>query len=108
MNRMDKPIATLYYGGFFSRTGGAFMHVCMMTPGLEKLVYSVQVVTLDTLQDWLLYPPHFVEKIVNAFRAPMRFAVKGRLTSVLFHLNAKLCALRMFEDICLGTRRSPR
>lgn len=97
-----KPRVAIYYGGFLHRTGGAFMHVRMIAPELEKLGYTVDIVTLDSLPVPLRYLPHLVERTVNVFMPPLGYLYKGALTRFLFSLFARRCDLRIFEDIYLA------
>lgn len=95
--------AVIFYGGFLSRTGGAFMHARTLADALEALGWRVTVVTLDSLAFPLRFLPHLFERIVNAFRPPLGFYFKGRLTGLLYRwMGCADADLIVFEDIYIA------
>jgi glycosyltransferase involved in cell wall biosynthesis len=96
--------AILYYGGFASRAGGAFMHTTTLSEGLRARGWTTSTVTLDRLPLLLRYLPHVVERLVNRLSAPLGFHYKGIVTRMLYkHLvRRRPTDLLVFEDIYLA------
>ena len=95
--------ASIYYGGFAFRGGGAFMHARLLRTELERAGWDVELVTLESLPRPLRYLPHFVGKAFNLFIPPMGFFYKDRLTRLLYRrLFNRNSRLRIFEDIYLA------
>ncbi|TAN42050.1 MAG: glycosyltransferase [Nitrospirae bacterium] len=97
---MVKKTAVIYYGGFLSKTGGAFMHAKTIQGGLLRMGWDVSIITLDSLPVWCRYLPHLVLKFFNFFCNPLGFIYKGYAIKVLFKLFFDIKAdIRIFEDI---------
>lgn len=101
------PKATIYYGGFAFRGGGAFMHAQLLAKELERANWAVRLITLENLPLPLRYAPHLVSKIANWFVSPMGFYYKDRMTRLLYKwvFNRKT-DLIIFEDIYLAWNSS--
>lgn len=98
-----KNTATIFYGGFLGKSGGAFMHARSFGKVLEKEEWLVNVVTLDSLPIYLRYVPHLLGFVLNIFWAPLGFYYKDRLTQRLYRLLFDDdVQLRVFEDIYLS------
>jgi glycosyltransferase involved in cell wall biosynthesis len=95
--------ATIYYGGFAFRGGGAFMHAQLLHKELERAGWNVRLITLEWLPFPLRYLPHIVSKVVNWFSSPMGFHYKGRVTRLFYKwfLNHN-DDVKIFEDIYLS------
>jgi glycosyltransferase involved in cell wall biosynthesis len=99
--------ATIYYGGFEFRAGGAFMHAQLLTKELQRHGWSVRVITLERLPLPLRYLPHLVNRLVNWFVPPMGLYYKGRVTRSLYKLMFRSQTdLIIFEDIYLAWNSS--
>lgn len=95
--------ATIYYGGFLQKAGGAFHHARMIDEELSRLGWHVRTITLDDLPLWCRYLPHVAEKLVNKVYRPFGFLAKGALTRRLYRQHfATPGDLRIFEDIYLA------
>lgn len=86
MNLITSKKALVYYGGFLSSSGGAFMHAIILKEALVNDDWTVAVHTLDSLPIWAKYIPHVALKVFNAFLPPSGFIIKGRIISLLFRL----------------------
>ena len=95
--------AIIYYGGFRSRAGGAFMHASLVQEALLCKEWQVQLVTLDLLPRWAIFLPHLALKLGNLFSPPSGFFWKGRTISFLYRLFFPVANsdLVVFEDITL-------
>jgi glycosyltransferase involved in cell wall biosynthesis len=99
--------AVIYYGGFLSKSGGAFFHANNLANELKRLGWAVQVIALDSLPILFRYLPHLAAKIVNFFHAPSGFLFKAYLTKKLYQLFfSHKVSLRVFEDIYLSWNSS--
>lgn len=99
----EKRRATIYYGGFAFRGGGAFNHAKVMRDELHRAGWHVDLFTLESLPVLVRYLPHVVGRIVNRFNPPMGFYYKDQLTRFLYKcLFAVDSDLRIFEDIYLS------
>ncbi|MES2753384.1 MAG: glycosyltransferase family 4 protein [Pseudomonadota bacterium] len=96
--------AILYYGGFTSRSGGAFTHTTTLSQGLRARGWTVQTVTLDRLPLLLRYIPHLVAAVMNKIYPPLGFYYKGRLISLLYKyfIQRRPGDLLVFEDVYLS------
>lgn len=95
--------ATIYYGGFLHRAGGAFSHALDLAQGLRDRGWDVRIVTLDDLPRRWRYVPHAVARLVNLVRPPMGFWWKDRLTGWLYRrLLGGEGHLQVFEDIYMA------
>ena len=93
----------IYYGGFLSRTGGAFYHATNIENELTRKGWSVEVITLDNLPLLFRYLPHLAAKAVNLVYAPLGFLCKSYLTRIMYKLFFdKKVDMRIFEDIYLS------
>lgn len=100
---MLKNTATIYYGGFLSKAGGAFVHATAIERQLRHMGWNVVVITLDSLPLWCRYVPHVIEKLLNCVNMPLGFLYKGYFTKILYKLFfAKKVDIRIFEDIYLA------
>ena len=104
MTEILKKRAILFYGGFASRSGGAFMHTTTLSEGLRNRGWSVDTITLDCLPWVFRYLPHIVTIIGNWIYPPLGFYYKGLLTRELYKLfiERDKSDLLVFEDIYLG------
>lgn len=95
--------ATIYYGGFAFRGGGAFMHANVLRNELQLAGWDVELITLERLPLPLRFLPHALGKICNLLIPPMGFYYKDRLTGLLYKMlfNRK-ADLRIFEDVYLS------
>src|SRR5688572_1634474 len=95
--------ATIYYGGFEFRGGGAFMHAKVLRAELQRAGWDVELITLESLPLPIRVLPHIVGRALNWFIPPIGFYCKDRLTrflyKVLFNRDAQL---RIFEDVYLA------
>lgn len=100
----EKNHAILLYGGFASRTGGAFMHAKALSEELRTRGWSVTTITLDCLPLVVRYLPHLIERLINRLIPPLGFYYKGLATRILYQLFVKRHPqdLLVFEDIYLG------
>lgn len=95
--------ATIFYGGFAFRGGGAFNHAKLMREALQLEDWDVALITLECLPAAFRYLPHVVGKISNWLDPPMGFYFKDRLTRFFYkHLLARRAQLHIFEDIYLS------
>ncbi|MBC3941301.1 glycosyltransferase family 4 protein [Sphingomonas albertensis] len=96
--------AILFYGGFASQAGGAFMHTTTFSAGLRARGWSVTTITLECLPLLVRYLPHIVEKLINVLFPPLGFYYKGRVTKLLYKhfIERKPNDLLVFEDIYLA------
>jgi len=95
--------AVIYYGGFLSKSGGAFFHASNLEAELIRQGWAVEVITLDNLPIWCRYLPHLISKGINFFYAPFGFLYKASLTKMLYKIYFdKKTNLRVFEDIYLA------
>jgi glycosyltransferase involved in cell wall biosynthesis len=99
----EKRYATIYYGGFAFRGGGAFMHAQVLRKELQRAGWIVELVTLESLPLLVRFLPHVLCRIVNRFNPPLGFFVKDRLTRFLYmRLFNREVQLRVFEDVYLA------
>jgi glycosyltransferase involved in cell wall biosynthesis len=95
--------ATVFYGGFLHKTGGAFHHARTIASELRRMGWQVECVTLDDLPVWCRYLPHIAERLTNLFNAPVGFIYKARITKALYkHYFGHKVDLQIFEDIYLA------
>jgi glycosyltransferase involved in cell wall biosynthesis len=95
--------ATIYYGGFAFRGGGAFLHAQLLRTELRRAGWGVELITLESLPLPLRYLPHIVGWALNWFIPPMGFYYKDRLTRFLYkRLFDRDAQLRIFEDVYLA------
>lgn len=95
--------ATIYYGGFRWKSGGAFSHAQALETGLRRQGWDVSVVTLDSLPAAVRFLPHIVECLVNLVDLPLGFYWKGRVTRWLYRwLLGRPANLRVFEDVYIA------
>ena len=95
--------AIIYYGGFKSTSGGAFMHASLLNEALQSIGWSSKIVTLDSLPAFFKYIPHIVLKLSNIISPTSGFLFKGRVISYLYRIfqSDNSCDLAIFEDIYL-------
>ena len=95
--------ATIYYGGFLHKAGGAFMHAICIKKELEKLGWQVSLITLDSLPIWCRYLPHITQILFNLIKMPLGFAYKGKITRLLYKQYFLIeDNFRIFEDIYIA------
>lgn len=99
---MAKRTATIYYAGFI-RWGGVLCHVRSLKNELERVGWTVKVVTLDSLPFWCRYAPHLVAGLVDLVASPLGVLYKDRLTGFLYrYLFDTKVDVRVFEDIYIS------
>lgn len=99
----EKRTATIYYGGFAFRGGGAFMHAKVLRTELERAGWNVELITLESLLPPFRFIPHIVGRVVNQFNPPMGFYYKDRLTRFLYRrFFNRSTDFKIFEDIYLS------
>ncbi len=98
--------AIIYYGGFKSAAGGAFMHATLLNEALQSIGWSSKLVTLDSLPRLFKYLPHLVLKISNFVSPTSGFLLKGKVISFLFRVfqSDNSYDLVVFEDIYLARK----
>ena len=95
--------ATIFYGGFLHKAGGAFHHARTISRELGRTGWQVECVTLDDLPVWCRYLPHVVERLINQFHAPTGFIYKAKITKALYrHYFEHRVDFRIFEDIYIA------
>ena len=95
--------ATIFYGGFLHKAGGAFMHATSIKKELERLGWQVSLITLDSIPIWCRYLPHLTQILFNFIKMPLGFAYKGKITRLLYKLYFSIeDNLRIFEDIYIA------
>lgn len=95
--------ATIYYGGFAFRGGGAFMHAKVLRTELQRAGWDVELITLESLPLPIRVLPHIVGRALNRFIPPIGFYCKDRLTRFLYKLFFNRDAqVRIFEDVYLA------
>ena len=105
----EKHTATIYYGGFAFRGGGAFMHAKVLRAELERAGWNVDLITLESLLPPFRFIPHIIGRVVNRFNPPMGFYYKDRLTRFLYRsFFNRSTDFRIFEDVYLSWKsRTP-
>lgn len=97
---MSKKTGMIYYGGFLSKIGGAFMHARTIKNKLQEMGWDVSIITLDSLPIWCRYFPHLTQKAFNLIYNPLGFLYKGYIIKLLFKVFFdKKVDFRIFEDI---------
>jgi glycosyltransferase involved in cell wall biosynthesis len=93
----------IYYGGFLSKSGGAFMHAATLDAAFISLGYTSSIITLDKLPPLIRYLPHVGLKIANIIRPPFGFFLKGKIISLLYRIffPERNSDIVIFEDIYL-------
>jgi glycosyltransferase involved in cell wall biosynthesis len=95
--------ALVFYGGFRSRGGGAYMHAVAIEEELTAMGWEVRLVCMDSLPVLVRYLPHLVEKAINLLAMPLGFYYKGRVTRFLYRQFIRERAdFYLFEDIYLA------
>jgi glycosyltransferase involved in cell wall biosynthesis len=95
--------ASIYYGGFLKTAGGAFQHAASICRELERMGWTVRLITLDDLPIWCRYIPHLAERVINVINRPIGFLYKGYLTRFFYsHLIRTSSDINIFEDIYIA------
>ena len=83
--------AIIYYGGFRSTSGGAYMHASLLHDALQDIGWSSTLVTLDSLPFSLKYLPHIFLNITKIFSPSFSLFSRERLYLTFlescFHAN---------------------
>lgn len=102
-------LGVVYYGGFKSTSGGAYMHALLLKEALLDMGWRVQLVTLDALPICFRYLPHLALKLANLIAPPSGFFLKGKLISLLYQTFFPVgnYELVIYEDIYLASNCLP-